>query len=462
MLSARIAIDAAPLGCDHFTAVDYGATQVFGLAALPLFGADGAARPLGAAGVSCDAERRRYRIAVGDHRFADGTRVQAHDYRRALGHLVTSARNPVRAFLRDIIGFFAARRGDAFAGVTVSGNELSIELERPNALLPLVLSHPAFSPLHPNAPRCAAGSYTLPARPHGALRLARNRHRRPPAGDGAPAGDVEFVLVPDGREGIRLYDERRLTASCDTLFPYELVARYRGRGDFQELPSRIVALLRVCRAGRAPLRDAAARASVLGVIDRAALSATVAGLATPVSTFAEVLASDAPAPTRPSTAMPPRTAAALTLGYHDFPPNPVLVRAVAAQLTRAGVAVHPVAVAYGAPAETDLLLELTYPLFDDPLSFYLHEAFRRPFAAERDAWRAYLSQLDGYQAAPSLVERRPAGVALEEALATAAWVAPLLRMPRMRICAPGFDDAGLQPGAFPRFAAPARVGAARR
>ena len=174
----------------------------------------GNVRPAAAASWTADARRQRWEFKLrADAKFADGTPVQAADFRFAWERLVDPRTGPrsrdLTGLLAEVKGYdaLAAGRATGLAGVTAPDPAtLVVELGQPLADFPAVVAHPRLAPL-PRAlvardPKGFAarppgnGPFVLaaPRTPGKPLDLVRN-----PAWAGRPAwlDKVHVDLVPD-------------------------------------------------------------------------------------------------------------------------------------------------------------------------------------------------------------------------------------------------------------------------
>ncbi|HEY2960190.1 MAG TPA: ABC transporter substrate-binding protein [Actinomycetota bacterium] len=174
----------------------------------------GTLRPAAAASWTADARQRRWQFRLrGDGRFADGTPVQAADFKFAWERLVDPRTGPrsraLTGLLAEVKGYgaLAAGRATGLAGVTApDAATLVVELDQPLADFPAVVAHPRLAPL----PRAlvARDPKGFAARPQGngpfVLAAPRTPGRpvdlvRNPAWAGRPAwlDKVHVDLVPD-------------------------------------------------------------------------------------------------------------------------------------------------------------------------------------------------------------------------------------------------------------------------
>jgi len=460
----RIAIDAEPVGSDIGTAADYTALQVFGPTALPLFRDEAApvvpnltsakqARvvPLGALGFEVADGGCAITVWLDDHIFSDGRRVSVTDYARGFARRLVDSTAPWRVFLRDLVGYEPGAGGNAkgladVPGLVVHRDRLTFRLRRPNYRWPQVLCCPAFSPEHPSDLRRTAGAYHVANVSAAEVRLSANPDAR------AHLPDLTFLLIPDRYVGVNRYERGLLDVTCDTMFPYEWVDRYRGRDDFQTPPSAIAAVLRVHNFRHPLLADPDARRALAQAIDRSLLSSCLGGFARPLTSIAEapllggqdrrlhqtsafaactVSTKPSDACQLPARAGPKCERPNLRLAYHDFYPNETIATALARQLALLVGKVELVREPYtSARSAADLRLELMYSPFLDPLSHLVTEAHCRSFIREREMWRAYIATVHAYQGEPDATKRAPLLERASRLLAQHAHVIALLRMPR--------------------------------
>jgi len=115
----------------------------------------GNVRPAVAASWTADASRRRWEFKLrADAKFADGTPVQAADFKFAWERLVDPRTGPrsrdLTGLLAEVRGYgeLAAGRATGLAGVTVpDAATLVVELAQPLADFPAVAAHPRLAPL---------------------------------------------------------------------------------------------------------------------------------------------------------------------------------------------------------------------------------------------------------------------------------------------------------------------------
>jgi ABC-type transport system substrate-binding protein len=174
----------------------------------------GNVRPAAAASWTGDARRQRWEFKLrADAKFADGTPVQAADFKFAWERLVDPRTGPrsraLTGLLAEVKGYdaLAAGRASGLAGVTApDAATLVVELDQPLADFPALVAHPRLAPL-PRAlvardPRGFAarpqgnGPFVLaaPRAPGKPIDLVRN-----PAWAGHPTwlDKVHVDLVPD-------------------------------------------------------------------------------------------------------------------------------------------------------------------------------------------------------------------------------------------------------------------------
>ena len=174
----------------------------------------GNVRPAAAASWSADARRQRWEFKLrAGAKFADGTPVQAADFKFAWERLVDPRTGPrsrdLTGLLAEVKGYdaLAAGRATGLAGVTAPDPAtLVVELAQPLADFPVVVAHPRLAPL----PRAlvARDPKGFAARPPGNGPFALAAPRTPgkpidlvrnPAWTGRPAwlDKVHVDLVPD-------------------------------------------------------------------------------------------------------------------------------------------------------------------------------------------------------------------------------------------------------------------------
>ncbi|RMH21962.1 MAG: hypothetical protein D6696_04455 [Acidobacteria bacterium] len=233
---------------------------------------------------------RGYRLVLApEARFHDGRPCTARDVRHTFERLLRSARRSLHHLLLPICGARALRDGKAaeLAGLRIhSQTELSIELDRPLALFPALLSHPALA-IVPEGETCFDGDWragcagTGPFRvvrftPGERLDLERNpdyRHRDLPKSERL----VFHLGLPSERIRRELAAGRlSLAADLNAADVEALRREARFAGGYRESP-RLSTYLLAFNTRRGPFADAGARRSLAWQLDLDEVLAGAAG-----------------------------------------------------------------------------------------------------------------------------------------------------------------------------------------
>jgi hypothetical protein len=345
-----IGLDAMPLTTDSRWPADYNARIVSAAVARTLL--DGparvGARPLPGivAAESVGSDLSCWILSIGSRDcWPDGLAVRADDIAAAIRDVLDRPLTAVGAYLADRVRdaadpntVRAPEAGSVGTRVTVvDASTVGIELSRPIAYLPQLLTMPQFTPRRAAVmDGSTLGPFEVARRTTTAIELRRTRSATAELPD-----ELRFVLVPTWDEAIRRYDAGEIDLTPTTSCGPDGRDRLAGRPDATSVPIGVYGSIEF--GSRSPIPPPHLRRSLAAVIDRRHIAAQLPGLVTAWS-----LGGDLPYPSgKDIDALRRAFHDGIEIAYGDFVPNDLVVRAVAARLAGAlGVRVSTQALSF--------------------------------------------------------------------------------------------------------------------
>jgi len=261
----------------------------------------------------------------------------------------------------------------------VGSDALDVELTRPVACFPEMLTSDIFSPVA-ERPEAVTGCYNFVGGLGGrALVLCKNEVGDRLWADGPD--EVIFVVTDSPEQGVRLFERRAVDVTCNPNLPLRDLARYRGSASLRQRDLQLGGVLLFASEllRGADARDA--RRAIARAIPRRMIAEALAGSLSPLCSMSalwnapEAVATAAdPDDVRPAQIT--TDLGCLVLGYADFHPNRTVADHIAEGLrSRAGLRVETRALDYRsylaclARPTVDLLYSLVQPAYPDPTSF---------------------------------------------------------------------------------------------
>lgn len=241
--------------------------------------------------VSDDGLTYRFKLRP-DAKWSDGAPVTIDDFVFGFTRLLapeTASQDAEHFFaIAGARDYYMGRKPHTALGVGRESDELVIKLERPDPILPLVLSMPAAAPLRKDAFEAAGrtwsprlpvtGPYVISVyKPASEIRLEPN-----PYYPGPPRLPVLYRILQEEITAMNLFEAGRLDI-ISTVTPTE-AARLSQKGLIQTAPSTTVFYLSF-NVSRPPFNDIAWRRAVAASVDRDGLGVVLKGLYEPTASF---------------------------------------------------------------------------------------------------------------------------------------------------------------------------------
>ncbi|WP_112451857.1 MULTISPECIES: ABC transporter substrate-binding protein [unclassified Streptomyces] len=412
-----VAFDSMPSTPEQPDWSDHSGLQLAALTTRPLLAhRDGVPALIGARSLDSSPDGRRHEFAVRPGaRWADGSRLTAADYAKALRR-AASSHTATGYWLRHV------------ERVHARGDRLRVTLAEPDFGFPLMTSLPALAPYRGTGD--GVGRYRIARATSRTIVLDRAGHRA----EGAARVLVRRIKSPE--RGIAAFAEGRIDVTSDTAFPLHRYPQYAAHPALRIRPLGIIVALCFEGALLGPGADTARQAI------RRALAAPGAGALLP----APLLARDGFLPVRDfdgafrgaaeREAVPagriarPAPGPRHRLAYDTYYPNRELARAAARLLGRAGIAVELVPDRYEARSRpADLRLNLFRGLRQDPLGVHRGLVFLEALRTHASL-ESYLKVLRRYDTSPQTSETLEEAVGeLDAILLDNALCLPLAEVP---------------------------------
>lgn len=462
-------IDALPGTLYLHDVSDYIGIQVLSPTALPLFYYNQiyhSLKCLGAENYSISQDGCTYEITIRNDLFwSDGTKVTAEDYVRGFFAIINSKHNIYRILLKDIVNYgkFIKDKNENNIGIEVVGRKIIFRLVHPNNLFIIFLSTINFSPKHHSEVMLAAGAYNIETVTENGIILSRNPFFTLDKSN--PNIEVDYIhyIKPASRyESLQQYEQKQLDITCNTMFPYEQLSKFKERKDFYQEPSNIFMILRKEKKCNPILEEKVFRQAILFSLNRANLCANFHYALTPMTDFFfdSNMNQNISSPLVDNLYNSELAAdlfhllfsmynikdVRLKVAFDDYFPNKEVLELVSIELKSYNIYLELIQDNFLTPSKSaDLRLHLlTSPVYH-PFPIYLKEAYDHDFM-KNDTWKTYIALLESYHKCNDDDKKKQILEVINTTLISEAFIIPLFKMQSLYLKRDGLENFKFVPG----------------